>query len=156
MIQRKQTIFLILAFFSFIPLFIFPFASFQLGTTITCYISILGIQNLDGFTKFNGMFIIMQILATLFMSLIAVVIFLYKKRPLQIRLCAFAFLLNASLIAVMLFTVSKVTKAMFLDAIPANYLFPTYIPIVTVLLVMMAQRAIRKDEAMVKSQNRLR
>jgi uncharacterized membrane protein len=156
MIQRKQTVFLLLAIISFVPLFVLPFAHFPLGTGVTCYISILGIQNLEGFTKYNYMFIIMQILATLFMSLAGIAIFMFKKRPLQVRLCATVFLVNVLLIGVMFLTATRVTGAMGLEEIPVNYLLPTYIPIVTLFLVTLAQRAIRKDEIMVRSLNRLR
>ena len=156
MIQRKQTIFLILALFSFVSLFVFPFADFPLGTQVTCYISILGIQNLDGFTKFNYMFVIMQILATLFISLCGIAVFMYKKRPLQVRLCAFAFLANVLMIGAMFLTVSMVTGALGLENIPASYQWPTYVPLITLMLILLAQRAIRKDHAMIQSLNRLR
>ena len=156
MIQRKQTIYLALALLSFVPLFIFPFAKFPLGTDITCYIGVLGLQNLDGFTKFNYMFIVMQILTTLFISLVGVTIFMYKKRPLQIRFCAFALLINAFMIAAMFFTGSMITKAVLSDASLVSYLWPAYVPIVTLFPIRMALQAIRRDEAMVKSLNRLR
>jgi hypothetical protein len=156
MIQRKQTIFLALALFSFVFLFIFPFANFRLGTEVTCYISILAIQNLDGFTKLNYMFIIMQISATLFMSLVGVAIFMYKKRPLQVRLCAFAVLTNILMIGAVFVTTTMFTNTLQLPKDAINYLLPAYIPLVTLLLVNFAQRAIRKDETMVRSLDRLR
>jgi len=160
MIQRKQTIFLALALFSFVFLFAFPFASLKLGTTVTCQISILGIENFDLFTeflpKFNYMFIVMQILATLFMSLVGIAIFTYKRRPLQIRLCAFALFINALMIGAMFFTVTMITKAVSLEAGAVSYLWMTYLPMVTLLPIRTAIRAIRKDEAMVRSLNRLR
>ncbi|MCL2682044.1 MAG: DUF4293 domain-containing protein [Bacteroidales bacterium] len=157
MIQRKQTIFLILALLSFVLLFRFPFASFELGTVGTCYIGILGLTNLDGFTEYNYMFIIMQVLTTFFMSLTGIAIFMYKRRQFQVRLCAFALLVNALLIGTMFFTVSMVTKAISLETTPAiSYLWMTYVPMVTLLPIRFAIRAIRKDEAMVKSLNRLR
>jgi hypothetical protein len=156
MIQRKQTIFLVLALFSFVFLFVTPFASFRLGTEVTCHISILGIQNLDGFTGLNYVFIIMQVLATSFMSLTGVAIFLYKKRQQQVRFCAFAFLANVFTIGAMFLTASMVAKKLHLDDLSVSYLWPTFIPIITLLLLFYAQRSIRKDEAMVKSLNRLR
>jgi hypothetical protein len=159
MIQRKQTILLALALFSFVFLFISPYANFKLGTEVTCYISILAVQNLEGFTKLNYMFIIMQILVTLFMCLVGVAIFMYKKRPLQVRLCAFAVLTNILVVGAMFLTTTMFTNALQLPKDTkdiVNYLFPAYIPLVTLLLVNFAQRAIRKDEAMVRSLDRLR
>ena len=157
MIQRKQTIFLSLSLLSFVFLLVAPFASFKLGTELTCYISIFAIQNLEGFTKLNYMFIIMQILVTLFMSLTGVAIFMYKKRSLQVRLCAFALLTNILVILAIFLTTTMFTNALQLPTEnPINYLFPTYVPLVTLLFVFAAQRAIRKDAAIIRSLNRLR
>jgi hypothetical protein len=138
-------------------LLISPFASFTLGTELTCYISIFAIQNLEGFTKLNYMFVIMQILVTLFMSLTGVAIFMYKKRSLQVRLCAFALLTNIFVIVALFLTTTLFTNVLQLPKEnPINYLFPTYIPIVTLLLIGAATRSIRKDEALARSLNRLR
>jgi hypothetical protein len=99
----------------------------------------------------------MQVLATLFLSLTCVAIFTYKKRPLQIKLCAFAFITNILMIGAMFLTGSVVSGEMNLtESTPIDYLLPTYVPIFTMPLIVLAQRAIRKDEAMVQSLNRLR
>jgi len=126
---------------------------------LTYNFNILGVLNNFGndcFKRLNYMFAIMQILDTLFISLVGIAIFCYKKRPLQVRLCAFAFLANILMIGVMFLTGSMVVGEVSKAAIPISYLLSAYIPIVTVLLITMAQRAIRKDEAMVQSLNRLR
>ncbi|MDR2907642.1 MAG: DUF4293 domain-containing protein [Bacteroidales bacterium] len=156
MIQRKQTIYLILSALSFVLLFIFPFANFPLGTELICNISILGIQDMP-LDSTNYLFFIMQVLATGVIALTGVSVFMYTKRPLQIRLCAFAFIVNILIIGAMFLTSSVISNELRLpEHTPVNYLFPTYIPMVTLILIMMAQRAIRKDEAMVQSLNRLR
>ncbi|MCL2413515.1 MAG: DUF4293 domain-containing protein [Bacteroidales bacterium] len=155
MIQRKQTIFLVISLLAFVSLFIAPFASFSVGTVVTCYVGILGMQ---GGCEFSGfMFVIMQILTTLFMSLVGISIFMYKKRPLQIRLCATAFIINVFLVGTMFITTTIFSNTFGLSKDnPMSYLFPTYIPIITLLLVGAATRAIRKDEALTRSLNRLR
>jgi hypothetical protein len=156
MIQRKQTIFLALALLSFLLLFFLPFANFKIGTVAVGEIYIYGFKNFEGYTKFNYMFIVMQVLVTLFISLIGITIFMYKKRALQIRLCAFAFLTNVFMIGAIFLTTTIFTNALELPKDSVNYLLPTYLPLVTLLFVMGAQRAIRKDDAMVRSLNRLR
>jgi hypothetical protein len=156
MIQRKQTVFLALALFSFLSLFFFPFANFKIGTVAMGEIYIFGLKNFDGYTKFNYMFIITQVLTTIFVTLIGVAIFMYKKRVLQVRLCAFAFLVNVFVIGAIFLMATMFTNALQLPKDSINYLLPTYIPLVTLLFVMGAQRAIRKDEAMVRALNRLR
>lgn len=157
MIQRKQTIFLVLSLLAFVFLFVSPFASFDVGTVLTANIGILGVQGLYDFTKFNYMFIIMRILTTLFMCLVIVTIFMYKNRPLQIQLCAFAFLANVFLVGAMLLTTTMFSNFFDLSREnPINYLFPTFIPIFTLLSMWWTVRSIRKDEALTRSLNRLR
>jgi hypothetical protein len=153
MIQRKQTVFLALSLISFAVLFFFPFVSFKIDSANLGKIYIYGVQDfMESFAKYQYLFIILQVLVILFVGLVGVTIFMYKKRALQIRLCAFAFLVNVFTIGAifLITTVLKFPK----DII--TYLLPTYLPLVTLLFVMGAQRAIRKDDAMVRSLNRLR
>ncbi|MCL2414757.1 MAG: DUF4293 domain-containing protein [Bacteroidales bacterium] len=154
MIQRKQTIFLVLSLLAFIPLFLTPFASFDLGTVITCSVGVRGMQGGCEFPRL--MFIIMQILATLFITLTGVTIFMYKDRPLQIKLCAWAFLANVFLVGMMFLTTARISNYFGLPNDAMNYLFATFIPIFTLLAMWFTVRSIRKDEALARSLNRLR
>jgi hypothetical protein len=85
-----------------------------------------------------------------------IILFLFKKRPLQMRLCASAMLAYT---AMLLLLVSSINKS--LEAIPSEHLAGSYgwgliLPLVGVILLFMASRAIRKDEAIVRSADRLR
>lgn len=162
MIQRKQTLYLILAVLLFAILFFAPFADLHVGTNQAGNVSLLSLLFFDSFKElrpffsdFQYLFILMQILSTLFLSLIGVSIFMYKKRPLQIRLCAFAFITNILVIGSIFLAGNQIAKVEHLN-LEIEYLLTAYIPLVTLLLIMLAQRAIRKDEAMVRSLNRLR
>lgn len=162
MIQRKQTVYLVFAIILLVLTFIFPFASLQIGTNNAGNVSILALQFFETFDvltpffeKYQYLFILMQILATLFISLCGVAIFMYKKRSLQIKLCAFAFITNVLLIGALFLTGTLIEKVEGLN-LKVEYLMTAYLPIITMALVMLAQRAIRKDDAMVKSLNRIR
>ncbi|MCL2417412.1 MAG: DUF4293 domain-containing protein [Bacteroidales bacterium] len=154
MIQRKQTIFLVLSLLAFVMLLVSPFASFNLGTEITCNVSIRGIQ---GGCDFPGlMFFIMQGLATLFITFTGITIFMYKNRPLQLKLCAFAFLANVFLVGMMFLTATRISNFFGLSENQMDYMFATYIPIITLLVMWLTVRSIRKDEALARSLDRLR
>jgi len=155
MIQRKQTIFLILSLLAYIFLFIVPFASFNLGTVVTCTVGIRGIQGGCEFPRI--MFVVMQILATFFITLVGITIFMYKDRPLQLKLCAFAFLTNVAVVGAMFLTTSMIESRFYLTEYNRiNYHLPTLIPVFTLVAMWFTVRSIRKDEALARSMDRLR
>ena len=98
---------------------------------------------------FNGLPI------TIFIGLITVlhliIIFLYKKRILQIRLLAFTIVLLIGLTGLIIYFL----YAGF-DKVNVVFKIPTVIPLVAVILDYLAIRAIGKDEALVRSINRIR
>jgi hypothetical protein len=82
-------------------------------------------------------------------------IFLFKNRPLQIRLCAFNMLTNIVLVMVIFFFYATKIKTMTLTEPVYNYT-GMVLPLVSVLFLIFANKAIRRDEALVKSADRLR
>lgn len=82
-----------------------------------------------------------------------VTIFLYKKRSLQIKLSIFNIVLMAAYYGVLFFYLwqfgSVYHADWFLEVVTA-------FPLVNVILSALAIRSIRKDEALIKSLNRLR
>lgn len=85
-----------------------------------------------------------------------IILALFKKRPLQMRLCASAMLAYT---AMLLLLVSGINTS--LQVIPGEHLAGTYgwgllLPLIGVILLFLASRAIRKDEALVRSADRLR
>lgn len=94
-------------------------------------------------------------------ALIAIVsIFLYKNRPLQVKFAAGGLLFLTIYIAFLLFVkVDGLEKGITdLYAAPiVNYnKIAVSFPILQLLLFILAQRAIRKDERIVRSSDRLR
>ena len=87
--------------------------------------------------------------------------FLFKKRVTQMRVVAIAFLLGVvDIFLIFIWAVdsyiSKVTVPMACTDIDVHYGIGTWCPIVAVILMFLAQRAIKKDEEKVRAADRLR
>jgi uncharacterized membrane protein len=81
-------------------------------------------------------------------------IFLFKKRGLQVWFVNIAFLLHVVLIIlIFLYYISKFET---LYNTKSSYQFGIFIPIVSLVCIILASRTIRKDEALVRSSDRLR
>lgn len=106
----------------------------------------------------------MIVLALLVAALSLAAIFMYKNRVLQLRVVAFAFLLNVIYEGlIFLFYVDKFGKGVetFANSLQCGvthtaYAAGTWIPIASIVLLFLAQRAIRKDEMKVRAADRLR
>jgi len=83
-----------------------------------------------------------------------ITLFLYKKRVSQLRFIAFNILLNIVLIVIIfLFYSSKIES---LIQITPSYQFGIFLPLISLVCLVAANYFIRKDEALVKSTDRLR
>ncbi|GHT74996.1 membrane protein [Bacteroidia bacterium] len=133
MIQRVQTIWLLLtalviAIFFFIP-----------DTAIVTAI-----------VEINSSNYLLDIELGLILILAITAIFLYKKRPLQIKCCYGILLLLA------FFYISLYLLVQYPGGNDVVWKLPVLIPLVTVIFVLLAIRAIQKDEKLVRSLDRLR
>jgi peptidoglycan/LPS O-acetylase OafA/YrhL len=141
-----------------ILLFFFPLANYYNEVQGNYKFFIYGIQSMDPEPKvlFNHFFTIPLIFLDV-ISLIfsASAIFLYKNRPLQIRICAFNVLANIVMIMVIFFFYATRIKTMTLTEPEYNY-SGMMLPLISLAFLVLATRAIRKDEALVKSSDRLR
>lgn len=136
MIQRIQSLWLLLASTCAFASFKFPFYS---GTNQK------GIPDYQLNSTENFLLIIVTaVVATLALFLI----FLFKKRTLQLRLCVSGILLEALLIFLYYMEVQKFSTGTFsLTAILHS---------IIVFAFFMAARAINKDEKLIKESDRLR
>ena len=152
MIQRIQTIYLFFAsLFMGISLFI-PIVTFTTKNEVWKLTSFsLSTANISVSTVWLG---ILMVVATV---LPLVIIFLFKNRQLQVRLCgveAVVLLGVLVLIGIYFFLGDRlladfvITDRMFGWAAP--------MPIVSMILVLLATRAIYKDEVLVRSLDRIR
>lgn len=157
MIQRIQTIFLVLALISGTLVFFFPLAEFYHELYGNYKLFVLELKSMDPDPKittsiwFNSPLWITAG-ASVILSLVS--IFLYKNRLNQLRLVAFNLLLNVSFV-VMVFIIysNKITK---LTQIEPSYQMGIFFPLISLVFLILANRFIRKDDALVKSTDRLR
>lgn len=92
-----------------------------------------------------------QVFIGLIVILHLVVIFLFKKRILQIRLLVFSIILLIGLAGLMLYFL----YAGF-DSLNVIFKIPMVIPLIAIIFDYLAIRAIGKDEALIRSINRIR
>lgn len=96
-------------------------------------------------------------LSTLFhliFTLGIVSIFLYKKRMLQIRLSIFGAILNLGTYALMAYYFFTFSKDMNLSM--GSLKIGAIFPVINIIMLILAIRSIGKDEAMVRSLDRIR
>ncbi|MCX6276757.1 MAG: DUF4293 domain-containing protein [Bacteroidetes bacterium] len=158
MLQRIQTIYLALVAIACILLFFFPLAFFYNEMEGNYRFFIYGVQSMDPDPKvvFGSFFAIPLIFFVVVSFIFAVsAIFLYKNRPLQNRLCTFNVLTNIVFIMVVFFFYITKIKSMTVTEPEYNY-FGMVLPLISLALLILASRAIMKDEALVKSTDRLR
>ncbi len=154
MIQRKQTLMLILALVLTATLF------FQeLGLFVTAEnLFELNFYSLTDITDANNPTIV-YLLAPLAVLIVLVnifnllAIFLFKKRPLQMRVCG----LNVGILIGLVGIIVYLNYAIADDLATEWHLSSTLIiPLVAAFLNFFAYRAISDDEALIQSLNRLR
>ena len=158
MIQRIQTIFLLLAFLAAVALFFFPLAGIY-STNVAYKFYIYGFENMV--PGESSIFTFMTTLPLLLLNILVgaislICIFLYKERVRQAKLVRLAILLNIILIALVFFVYAKIIETNLL-ATP-NYLDETgiYFPLISLIFLILANRSIMKDEKLVRSVDRLR
>ena len=154
MIQRIQTLYLLaVAVLMSLTLFL-PIASFVVdGTTFELNAFALSCDGASEGTLWMG---IMLAMAT---ALPLVTIFLYKRRTLQVRLCAVELvLLLGSLVMIGIYY--WLTSSLFDDSTLVvehrQFGWAAPMPIVSLVLTYLASRAIFKDEMLVRSLDRIR
>ncbi len=82
-------------------------------------------------------------------------IFTFKNRKLQIKLCTLSMINQAAILALAMFLYLDGTATELGDEKP-TYAIGIYLPVIGMVLSFLASKAIRKDEDLVKSVDRLR
>ena len=91
-------------------------------------------------------------------------IFLFKKRMVQVRVVAFAFLLNVAYLFILFIgpvdsfadQVGRIGQMVQAAQVHTTYSVATWTAVASLLLLYLSQRAIKKDEAKVRAADRLR
>ena len=99
----------------------------------------------------------LSIVVVLALAVAVVTIFLYKRRLLQIRLCAVEIVLQLGVAAFIFFYIARMTKVVSEFDIHGSYFTAVVaFPFISMILSYLALRAIVRDEAMVRSLDRIR
>ncbi len=147
MIQRIQTVYILISSVIIASLLKLKFADLSVNNELYTFVA-RGIFSGDELI-FNGLaiFIFIPLIALLHL----VVIFLYKKRILQIRILVFSMVLLLGLFGLIFyFTYSG------FDGAKVAFKIPVVFPLIALILDYLAIRAIGKDEALIRSLNRIR
>jgi hypothetical protein len=154
MIQRIQSLFLLLAAICPALLFLLPFAGFQRDQHHNDLL-VCGITGLEGDAAAHGVTTLPTIIVTgLCVLLPLYVIFQYRKRILQIKLSKLAIFLNAGLMVLMFAMADKVST--MLSNSERMYSVGAIFPVLAIIFLILSIRFIRKDEELVRSADRIR
>ncbi len=146
MIQRIQSIFLLLSAGAAFGLFAVPFAASSEKVTASDLFA-------DGFYSIDDQFGLL-LFFTLAGTLAAVSIFLFKKRPLQMRLCRFAIV--SDLLGLALAAILFLRDSSTLSGVEVKEGIGLLLPAGFLIFGILALKYIRKDENLVQSMDRLR
>lgn len=151
MIQRKQTLFLFLAFILTVVCLSLPIGEISsrlMGKDAVMYN--LWLRDFDGVLNYSPIFLFVVLLLSCPVCLAA--IFMYKKRRLQARLCSVCILLNLSWYVYYIICVLSVFQG-YGKFRPA---FGAVLPLIALILYIMSRKAILADEALVRAADRIR
>ncbi len=137
MIQRIQSIFLLVVIVCGACLLIFPFVNYEGFPP-------LFLRNPMDITPIGNYLSILTAFLCLFM---------YKNRKLQIKLCYAIIFFNACLFLTILFLTNQLYDH---DFEKKTFLFPSYLPLLAIIAAFIASRYIKKDEELVRSADRIR
>lgn len=154
MIQRIQTVFLLIAAILLTFIVFFPIAEMVGSSDGVVYeLGFKGflVQKTGEKAAFSTL--PLSILISICLLISVVTIFLFKRRMLQIRLSTFNVILLVGLQGLMFYYIKMAQKAITADF---SFTFFFVFPIVSAILVFLALRAIARDEALVRSLDRLR
>jgi ABC-type Na+ efflux pump permease subunit len=147
MIQRIQSVYLFISIVLTGLLFLLPFAEIAQDGAIYLF-NFKGIL-LGDVLKVNG--VVIPVLLVVIMALHGLAIFSYKNRPRQTRLVVFAIVALVALIGLFIYF----TYLSFSGAL-VSFKFGAVLPLVAIVVDYLAIRAIGKDEALIRSIDRIR
>ena len=154
MIQRIQTLYLLaaaalLAVTIFTPIAVFTAAGTELSLSAFAFAD-AGKENVQS-TLWLGITLVLSALLPL------IIIFLYKRRQLQIRLCGVELVLLLGDIAfIVIYYLLSARAVEGFEFAASSLRIGAVMPLVAIVLVAMAMRAIFRDELLVRSLDRIR
>lgn len=154
MLQRIQTVYLLAATLLYFFMINHPVSRITVSEELILEMDVLKIDAVigEGFTPvsvwpFTALLIIV-------MALGVTALVLYKKRTLQMRICMFNIFLMLGLVALIWFYTKFTVDG--LEGDQTLFLWPIVVPFISAILTYLAMKAIQKDDAIIKSYERIR
>jgi hypothetical protein len=161
MIQRIQTIYLLLAAVAMALTLHFPLGTIVAGED-TIVLNAFNVSILGESVQATWLYICLIVMLALPALLSAIIIFLYKNRMLQFRLCMSNIVLHLGAMAcIAIFCWRMSVGIASLEPyreLPRVFTlgWVSVMPVISLILVVLAMRGISKDEALVRSLDRIR
>ena len=157
-------------------LFMFPIATYQgestFGTCVSADLRLIPQSHPETLSQLavggdvivdqSGLVAIwpLSVLAAVVLAVAVVSIFLFKNRVLQMRVVAVGFLLNVVYVFLVFFwavdSFDEAVRNLLKCSLEMSYSVATWTPCVSIVMLLLAQRAIKRDEAKVRAADRLR
>ncbi len=158
MIQRIQNLYLFLAAICALLTFFLPYAHFYAAQELLAEYAIFGLQNVQSKSEIaSGAYAVPAwSIAALTFAVCVLALSLFKKRPVQYRITRLAFLLHLTYVVYLFFAIENLAETHFGEDIRILHHVGFYLPVAALPLCFLAVRGIKKDEALVKSLDRIR
>ncbi|MCB0770383.1 MAG: DUF4293 domain-containing protein [Flavobacteriales bacterium] len=155
--QRKQSVFLLVAAMLAFATWLFPVATYEVGErTFEFWTTGLYVDGGAEFTD-RALKIPFSIILSVLGAAMLVTIALYRNRPRQMRFVRGTYLLVLGVIAFLFITDNSMQAYLEgIGEVDSNYGPSFFMPMIILPLAFMAERAIRSDEELVRSTDRLR
>lgn len=152
MIQRIQTLFLLASLCFVTPMFFAPVANlvYETGDILSFNLAGFYLTN-EGTTTCISRQYSLLIFGIFICILNLIIIFMYRSRVLQLRLCIYNMLFLTGLVGVLLFVLYSLPNVR-----SVSFSMPAVFPVISIILHYLAFRGIRRDEFMVQALSRLR
>lgn len=158
MIQRIQTIYLFVAFTALVAIYFFPLADFT-SEFVYYKMYLTNVKNFgsENTIDFNERIVLPVAIFNGMLALTAAIsIFLYKNRRYQLKIVKLGILMNVILVALIFFVfVPLVSRSLNATADYSQYI-GIYFTLISLLMLILANRNIVKDEKLVRAADRLR
>ena len=158
MIQRVQSIYLLLAALAGLMTFFLSYAHFYADGAKVAEYAMFGVFNVQSaLLEMTGPYAFpVWVLGALSVIIPVVTIFLYKNRLLQMRIARLAYLINLGYVVYLFFAIDAINEELFDGALRILHHAGFYMPVIAIVFCFLGIRGIKQDEALVKSLDRIR
>lgn len=155
MIQRVQSVYLFLASLAMFALYVVTIANNVYLNGIPTAIKVTGLfQDVNAMQTNIKPFVALTAVTAIVALLPLAIIFFFRNRKRQITLCYSAVLVIIGHSFWLAQTVKHATDGIMLKS--SNFGIGLFLPCIAILLIFLAIKSIKKDEALIKSADRLR